>query len=420
MVNLEAQPLSLGVNFQPATAPIPTNCLADFGELFAVRTNGLSYGWNVDHTGRAWMRPSNNAPDTRYETGVDLLPDGSSVWEIAVTNGIYTVVLVAGDATRLDTVYRLDIEGVPAILNTIQGTNHWVKGAATVRISDGRLTLRGSARALNNRLCFVDIQSFQRPVISTRLATNKVFGMSYWQPPGSTFSPEVSTNWTYWNSAGSSSCGPDGAPGGMSDPNTAAYPKRFFRTRLQLPQASRLVYSNGFEGALGMGWSRFGGALPISTTPAGGRKFLGPFQSERIDFQLSNAPLPPGIVTVSFDLFLIGTWNGNGPAGSDAWAFYQSLPHTLDATFSNGTHGQSYPVNVLKAPAITPEFDARTGAAETNTLGYAAPGDSVYRLTFSAWTYALTWLTFEGRLAAGNTNASWGLDNVVISAVDIR
>ena len=38
----------VSVNFQPQGAPIPEGYLPDYGEVFADRGNGFSYGWDVD------------------------------------------------------------------------------------------------------------------------------------------------------------------------------------------------------------------------------------------------------------------------------------------------------------------------------------------------------------------------------------
>ena len=47
------------LNFQPTAAPIPTRYLADTGQVFGSRGNGLSYGWSSDHTDQSRDRGVN-------------------------------------------------------------------------------------------------------------------------------------------------------------------------------------------------------------------------------------------------------------------------------------------------------------------------------------------------------------------------
>ncbi len=58
---------SVNINFQPQGAPVPEGYLPDYGEVFADRGNGFSYGWDAafDETRD---RDHANAPDQRYDT----------------------------------------------------------------------------------------------------------------------------------------------------------------------------------------------------------------------------------------------------------------------------------------------------------------------------------------------------------------
>ena len=152
-------PTPIRINFQPASAPVPSGYLADAGQAFANRGNGQSYGWNADNT--AFMRDRNaaNSPDQRYDTLAHLqratLPD--AVWEIAVPNGTYVVRVVSGDASYFDSVFRTTAEGVLTVNGTPTTTTRWIEGTSTVTVSDGRLTIRSGSGASNNKICFVEI-----------------------------------------------------------------------------------------------------------------------------------------------------------------------------------------------------------------------------------------------------------------------
>jgi hypothetical protein len=137
---------------------------------------------------------------------------------------------------------------------------------------------------------------------------------------------------------------------------------------------------------------------------------------QTISLTLSNLP-PHAALEVWFDLYILKSWDGNSPVyGPDRWSLsVAGGPTLLATTFSNnpkvGTQGsdQDYP---------RPHSPPRTGAASTNTLGYAFFGDSIYPLSFtfphtgSTLTLNFSSSLFEGK---GAGDESWGLDNVRIS-----
>jgi hypothetical protein len=111
---------------------------------------------------------------------------------------------------------------------------------------------------------------------------------------------------------------------------------------------------------------------------------------------------------------VLKSWDGNSPIyGPDRWILsVTGGPVLLDTTFSNnpkvgkeGSH-QNYP---------RPQAMPRTGAARTNTLGYAFFGDSIYPLEFTfPHSDSMLELNFRSSLFEGKglTDESWGLDNV--------
>jgi hypothetical protein len=181
------------------------------------------------------------------------------------------------------------------------------------------------------------------------------------------------------------------------------------------------VYKNDFKSAVGSEWSN----RATDTTPSG-RKFLGQFGNSTTRLTLNKLP-PHTSVTVSFDLYIIRTWDGSQappPAGPDIWDLsVAGGPTLLHTTFSN-IFLPTHPYNRQSYPGSYPggDFFAGTGAAEKNTLGYqiSFPGyagtmDTVYRLTF---TFAHTASSIAFDFAGGTTepvdNESWGLANVEV------
>jgi len=172
------------------------------------------------------------------------------------------------------------------------------------------------------------------------------------------------------------------------------------------------VYFKDFESAVGPEWS----STSTDVTPVGNRRFLGRF-AENYAVSLSLAGLPAHLeVTLSFDLFVIQSWDGNWDPGPDLWSIgVQGGPTLLNTTFSNHySKDQSYPANYLAS------YPAGTGAAETNTLGYSPKGnaevtDCVYpiEITFAHASDSIA-IVFSCSELQELSDESWGLDNVSI------
>jgi len=149
---------SVKINFQPAASPVPSGYLADSGAAFGSRGNGYSYGWNAV-TNETRDRDASNSPDQRYDT-LDHMQKASNPdarWEIAVPNGTYRVHVVSGDPSYYDSSFRIAAEGTVVVNGAPSSTNRWVEGTVDVTVSDGRLTLSNASGAVNNKVCFVEI-----------------------------------------------------------------------------------------------------------------------------------------------------------------------------------------------------------------------------------------------------------------------
>ncbi|MCY1040416.1 VWD domain-containing protein [Corallococcus sp. bb12-1] len=172
----------------------------------------------------------------------------------------------------------------------------------------------------------------------------------------------------------------------------------------QQPIASQ-VYLGRFDAEAGAEWSN----QAISLSPSGDRFFLGEFSNETV--QLSLASLPAhSTVTVSFDLFILQSWDGNGPFGPNHWGLtVGGVGEVFRTTFSNTSSAQFYPSQV--GGTASP---AGSGAAERNTLFYP-DGDSIYHVTvtFEHTTPTLALQFFADGLP-GITNETWGLDKVQV------
>lgn len=145
---------------------------ADFGQKFGNRNNGLSYGWDVDNTGNARNRGNKRSPDSRYDSFNHMQRSGADrKWEMAVPNGLYQVIVVAGDPNATDSVYRINVEGKLALSGTPSGDVHWFSRLTMVMVEDGRLTVTNGAGAVNNKIAYIEIRSPATPGAEAGMAS---------------------------------------------------------------------------------------------------------------------------------------------------------------------------------------------------------------------------------------------------------
>ena len=178
------------------------------------------------------------------------------------------------------------------------------------------------------------------------------------------------------------------------------------------------VYQNDFQGSVGTEWS----PATTSTTPAGARRFLGQFNKAPVTLTLAPVRLH-GTVRLSFDLFIIGSWDGNyvsATAGPDVFDISEqggpTIIHTTPPTPPLAGQHQAYPGTYPEAGA---QYPSNTGAAEVNTLGYPCSGsctNAVYHVdvTYAHRDDAIN-LIFSAPALESIDNESWGIDNVAIS-----
>lgn len=156
----------INVNFANATNGQPANNLAatppgylqDRGYMFADQGNGYSYGWDIDNTANGRWRQNAASPDLRYDTFNHMQKQTpAAMWEIAIPNGLYTVRIVAGDPSNTDALFQFDTEGYLTKTFDDTATAHWGDFTNTVRVNDGRLTIKTGPLAVNDKIDFVDI-----------------------------------------------------------------------------------------------------------------------------------------------------------------------------------------------------------------------------------------------------------------------
>lgn len=185
--------------------------------------------------------------------------------------------------------------------------------------------------------------------------------------------------------------------------------------RISMTSGTRVtVYENDFEGTVEPEWSN----TSTDVTPVENRRFLGQFLNGTVNLTLNDLPSHTA-ATVSFELFIIQTWDGNGTAfGPDVWELGVAGGTTLlRTTFGNFSGArQAY-------PDAFPGGDnpGLTGAAEIYTLGFIGQfgfEDSVYRLSFTfPHSASSLGLDFSASGLQFLADESWGLDNVTVELI---
>jgi hypothetical protein len=219
-----------------------------------------------------------------------------------------------------------------------------------------------------------------------------------------------------------------------------------------LAAADEVVYENDFNGPVNSSFDEWSSspityfnsstakegakldAPKVTTADSPNRKerYLGPFGGPRLaestkDFnrtrveqtvQLKLEKLPAHrSVTVSFDLYILNSWDGNNPHyGPDRWSLaVEGGPTLLQTTFSNNPKTGEYDLSNQDYPKKNSKF--QTKAAAVNKLGSQFFGDSIYKLSYtfdhSDEELILNFSSdlFEGK---GTDDEGWGLDNVKV------
>lgn len=186
--------------------------------------------------------------------------------------------------------------------------------------------------------------------------------------------------------------------------------------------AAETVYFNDFETeSVGSEWTAFA----LDTTPLDSRTFLGQFGNETVGLHLDNLPEHEAL-RLSFDLYIIGSWDGNTQPGPDEWGVRVvdgiTLLHTTFAVSSpDSGRTQNFPHWIDGA-----SHAQRTGANESNTLGYTWSNDlrPIAVQTDAVWHIEIVFahigdsidLEFFARGLQPLEDEAWGIDNVRVDA----
>lgn len=175
-------------------------------------------------------------------------------------------------------------------------------------------------------------------------------------------------------------------------------------------------YFNAFDQAPNDEWSN----QSVSIAP-NGESFLGEFDNQKVSLKLDELPVHDQ-VELSFDLYIIRSWDGNGPEGPDIWNLKvdgeQTLLNTTFIALSASSRSQAYPDSY--PGGVNPPT---TGASAVNALGYdfrGTPWDAIYELNFIfAQSEDSLQLDFSAEGLQGLSDESWGIDNVKLDFLSL-
>lgn len=172
---------------------------------------------------------------------------------------------------------------------------------------------------------------------------------------------------------------------------------------------------------------------PTNTDVApNGQKFLGRFRNESV---IIGVPAEPGPITVAFDLYIIGSWDGFGGRkyGTDSWEIAARCQGSIDVLsafrtdFSNKVTTQQHYPN-----ADDGELNAGlAGSTERDALGYStlSGGPTRGKGSSADATYAIRFTLPSNNCVSGvefvlrsptqqlqeTSDESWGVDNLQVS-----
>jgi hypothetical protein len=136
ILNDDSIDVSTKINFQLNGSPTVAGYDQDNGDVYGLRVNGLTYGWNKTHT--ADDRDRNKLTDQILDTLVQM--QTAATWSIAVPNGTYNVKLSVGDAqyTSNNTV---NINGVNYWTNLALGITQFANKTMQITVTNGKIVL---------------------------------------------------------------------------------------------------------------------------------------------------------------------------------------------------------------------------------------------------------------------------------------
>ncbi len=206
----------------------------------------------------------------------------------------------------------------------------------------------------------------------------------------------------------------------------------FFFSCDQDLQTSQIIYFNDFEAPLGDEITN------KQVLDFQGNLVLGDFNKESVSINLNDIPDHAAVV-VRLDLYVHGSWDGNGDVDGivgpdiwelsvDDWVIFDSsnaIERKFSTTFSNGNCVSSFCQRQSYPDRFPGSFNPRSGSFSSNFFGVCSRlneigGSSLYRIekSFRHKGQSIS-IRFSDVLVQNNMNdqkcdESWSIDNVEV------
>ncbi|WP_416443033.1 T9SS type A sorting domain-containing protein [Leeuwenhoekiella sp. A16] len=203
----------LKINFQDTETTAPLGYFKDFGEAFANRNNGYTYGWMEKDRSvpiSLVMNGRNRGLDDLNVVKNTLLhmqygdvngPNGSKkegVWEMEVVNGDYLVSIGAGDAAidgpGTTPSHTINVEDFNLINNfqpkaNFGEENRFISAQKAVRVSDGKLSIDADG-GFNTKINYLTLNPAPKPIYINFSRAEDTAPVGYLKDSGLPFAPK--------------------------------------------------------------------------------------------------------------------------------------------------------------------------------------------------------------------------------------
>ncbi|MCP4195070.1 MAG: hypothetical protein GY768_31100, partial [Planctomycetaceae bacterium] len=170
-VLLHADPIKINfqtdTNIDPGSYPELTGYWADAGSSYGNRGGGQVYGWlnsslRPDRQSQTRNRGNRDATDERYDTLNHFIKGDNHSWQIALEDGFYDILIMAGDPSHTDQVNDLYVvSGDNQVrLDDPDGPDNWDEyQVEAFQVTNGllRLTPDTSRGGSNHKIAFLEI-----------------------------------------------------------------------------------------------------------------------------------------------------------------------------------------------------------------------------------------------------------------------
>ena len=172
-------------NINVGNYPELTDYVADSGQAFGNRGNGLTYGWldgnlRPDNQTQTRNRGNGSSPDERYDTLNHFIKGDNHSWQIELENGTYQLRIVAGDPSHTDQVndFTITSGNNQHAIDDPDGEDNWDEFSVDdFVVTNGLLRITPETSGDNQKIAFLEIthshdEELSAPALANLPASN--------------------------------------------------------------------------------------------------------------------------------------------------------------------------------------------------------------------------------------------------------